>query len=118
MFKVTTFSKKNDFFLHILNEIMQYFQNTIINSKIVVVENAIIIMIAMQKLIHRNRDHENVKKVENVNRNVRNKKRNEIVCSDSNKTIVSIKTIEYCNHCKKRFHIYDEFKGLHFELII
>ena len=47
--------KENNSFLHILSEIMQYCQNTIINSKIVIVENAIVFMIAMQEFIHQYR---------------------------------------------------------------
>ena len=75
-------------------------------------------MIAMQKFIHRNRDHENAKKIENVNRNVNKKKRNEIVYFNSKKLVVIIKTIKYCNYCKKFYHIDDEYKELHFKLII
>ena len=97
---------------------MQHFQNTIINAKIVVVENAIVFMIAMQKFIHRNRDHESVKKIENINRNVNNEKRNETMRFNSNKTVVIIKTIKYCNHCKKFCYIDDKCTKLHFELIL
>ena len=58
---------ENDFSLHILNEAMQHFQNTIINSKIAVVERIVIFIIAMHKLIHQNREHESAEKIENVN---------------------------------------------------
>ena len=76
-------------------------------------------MIAIHKFIYRNREHKNSKKVENVNRNVNNNKRNEIIIrSDSNKTVVIIKTIKYCNHCKKSYYIDDECRKLHFKLTI
>ena len=58
------------------------------------------------------------KKIENVNRNVNNEKRNETMRFDSNKTVVIIKTIKYCNHCKKLYHIDDDCKKLHFKLIM
>ena len=107
---------ENDFSLHILSEAMQYFQNTIINSKIAIAEKIVIFIIAIHKFIHRNREHENVEKIENVNRNVSNSKRYEIIVSfDSNKIVVIIKTIKYCNYCKKLYHIDNECKELHFE---
>ena len=110
---------ENDFSLHILSKTMQHIQNTIINSKIAVAEKIVIFMIAMHKFIHRNRKHENAKKVESVNRNVNNNKRNEIVVHfNSNKTVVITKIIKYCNHCKKSYHIDDECRKLHFELTI
>ena len=110
---------ENDFSLYILSETMQHFQNTTINSKIAVVEKIVIFMIAMYKFIYRNRKHEHAKKIESVNRNVNNNKRNEtIVRFDLNKTIVIIKTIKYRNHCTKLYHIDDKCKELHFKLTI
>ena len=76
-------------------------------------------MIAMHKFIHRNSKYENVKKIESVNRNVNNSKRNETILRfNSNKTVVIIKTIKYYNHCKKLYHIDNEYKELHFKLTI
>ena len=95
---------------------MKYFQNTIINFKIAVAAKIVIFIIAMHKFIDRNREHENAEKIENVNRNVNNSKQNKtVVRFNSNKIVVIIKTIKYCNYCKKLYHIDNECKELHFE---
>ena len=70
---------ENDFPLHIPNEAMQHFQNTIINSKSAIAEKIVIFMIAMHKFIHRNREHENAKKIESINLNVSNSRWNETI---------------------------------------